>query len=108
MTELPALLAGKTGAELVFIGTRRTAFWRMEIFVRTVTHDSTPAGMLGGLNLAFEDLLVADEEVCAGWLWAHDRWKINELPVQLAKLLAKRNLLEEDARFRAKFVGRGR
>jgi KDO2-lipid IV(A) lauroyltransferase len=101
MTELPALLAEKTGADLRLLGTRRTAFWRMEIFVRDVPHDGTVSGMLSALNIAFEDLLCADVEVCAGWLWAHDRWKINDLPVELAKITAKRNLLEADARFRA-------
>jgi hypothetical protein len=43
----------------------------------------------------------SDEGVCASWLWAHDRWKINELPVELKKITEKRNLLAEDARFRA-------
>jgi heptosyltransferase-2 len=101
MTELPALLVGKTNADLRLIGTRRTGFWRVEIFIRDCPHDGTLAGMMAALNIAFEDVLRTDQEVCASWLWAHDRWKINELPVQLAKITEKRNLLEEDARFRA-------
>jgi len=105
MTELPALLVGKTRADLRLIGTRRTGFWRVEIFIRDCPHDGTLAGMMSALNLAFEDVLRTDREVCASWLWAHDRWKINELPVQLAKITGKRNLLEEDARFRKSRAG---
>jgi len=101
MTELPALLVSRTGADLRLMGTRRTAFWRMDIFVRPAPHDGTTAGILAALNIAFEDLLRADEGICASWLWAHDRWKINELPVELKKITEKRNLLAEDARFRA-------
>jgi heptosyltransferase-2 len=101
MTELPALLVSRTGADLRFVGVRRLAFWRMEIFGREAPHDGTTAGIMTALNLAFEQVLRTDEGVCASWLWAHDRWKINELPVELKKITEKRNLLAEDARFRA-------
>jgi lauroyl/myristoyl acyltransferase len=101
MTELPALLVRKTGADLRLIGTRRTAFWRVEIFLRDAPHDGTTAGILAALNIAFEDLLRGDEGVCASWLWAHDRWKINQLPVEFEKISVKRNLLAADAAFRA-------
>ena len=101
MTELPALLVARSGAELWLIGTRRTGFWRTEIFLRPAPHDGTTAGVLAALNLAFEDLLRTDENVCASWLWLHDRWKINELPVELRKITERRNLLADDARFRA-------
>jgi lauroyl/myristoyl acyltransferase len=101
MTELPALLVQRTGADLVLVGTRRTGFWRTEIFLHRLSHDGTTAGILAAINLDFEHLLRADEGVCASWLWLHDRWKINELPVELAKITAKRNLLGEDARFRS-------
>ncbi|HVU15631.1 MAG TPA: hypothetical protein VHD32_01805 [Candidatus Didemnitutus sp.] len=105
MTELPALLVQRTGADLALFGTRRTSFWKSEIFYRPVTHDGTTAGILAAINLAFEDLLRSDEGLAASWLWLHDRWKINELPVELKKITEKRNLLAEDARFRAA-VGR--
>ncbi len=101
MTELPALLVNHTGADLCFIGTRRTGFWRMEVFIRKASHDGTVVGIMSALNLAFEELLRTDENISASWLWAHDRWKINVLPVELAKLTEKRNLVEADARFRA-------
>jgi lauroyl/myristoyl acyltransferase len=101
MTELPALLVQRTGADLVLVGTRRTGLWRTEIFLHRLSHDGTTAGILAAINLDFEHLLRTDEGVCASWLWLHDRWKINELPVELAKITAKRNLLEEDARFRS-------
>jgi len=105
MTELPALLVSRTGADLVLIGTRRTGFWRLEIFVHPAPHDGTTAGVLAALNLAFEDLLRKEEEICASWLWLHDRWKISELPVELKKITEKRNLLAEDARSRAQMGG---
>lgn len=102
MTELPALLVEKVDADLRLLGTRRTAFWRAEIFIREAPHDGTTSGMMTALNIAFERLLVAEPEICASWLWAHDRWKINRLPTELAKVTAKRNLLEADAAFRAR------
>lgn len=101
MTELPALFVEKTGAELCLLGTRRTGFWRVEVFAQPLAHDGTSAGVLSALNIAFEDLLRRDEEICRSWLWAHDRWKINELPADLARAMAKRNQLEDDARIRA-------
>jgi heptosyltransferase-2 len=101
VTELPALLVARTGADLRLLGTRRTAFWRLEIFVRDAPHDGTHAGIITALNQALEVVLRSDDELCASWLWAHDRWKINELPVELKKISEKRNLLADDARIRA-------
>jgi ADP-heptose:LPS heptosyltransferase len=43
---------------------------------------------------------MADEAMCASWLWAHDRWKNQDNPRRRLRLEAKRNLLGEDVRER--------
>jgi len=98
-TELPGVLAAKFGAELRTFYPRRTGFWRVTFESDPVAFDGTPAGATLALNRWFERAM-ADEDLCASWLWAHDRWRNQDIPSLRLRLEARRNLLGEDLRAR--------
>ena len=64
-----------------------------------VPFDGTAAGATLSLNRWFEAAM-SDEGLCASWLWAHDRWRNQDVPSRRLRLEAKRNLLEADLRDR--------
>lgn len=98
-TELPGVLAAKFGAQLRTFYPRRTAFWRVTFESDPVPNDGTPGGATLALNRWLETAL-SDEELCASWLWTHDRWRNQDVSAHRLQLQAKRNLLAEDLRAR--------
>jgi heptosyltransferase-2 len=98
-TELPGVLAAKFGAELRTFYPRRTAFWRVTFESDPVAFDGTPTGATLALNRWFERAM-ADEGLCPSWLWAHDRWRNQDVPAARLRLEARRNLLAEELRER--------
>ncbi|HXQ82387.1 MAG TPA: glycosyltransferase family 9 protein [Opitutaceae bacterium] len=98
-TELPGLLAAKFGAELRTFYPRRTAFWRVTFETDPVANDGTVSGATLSLNRWFEAAM-SDEGLCASWLWAHDRWRNQDIPAVRLRLEAKRDLLPADLRSR--------
>ncbi len=92
-TELPGLMAEKFSARVYGIFPRRRAFWRVEVDVAEIPHDNTSAAVTLGLNRWLESLLAGDDNLCASWLWAHDRWRNQDMPAKRFRLEAKRDLL---------------
>ena len=99
-TELPGLMAEKFGARVYGIFPRRRAFWRVEIGVQLIASDGTSEGVTLALNRWLEELLRGDDNLCASWLWAHDRWRNQDMPSRRLRLEAKRNFLAADLRAR--------
>ncbi|MEO5961589.1 MAG: glycosyltransferase family 9 protein [Opitutaceae bacterium] len=99
-TELAGLMAEKFDARVFGIFPRRRGFWRVEIDVQRIASDGTSDGVTVALNRWLEDLLRSDEDLCASWLWAHDRWRNQDIPAKRLRLEAKRNLLAADLRIR--------
>lgn len=95
-TELPGLLAAKLGADVRTIYARRTGFWRATFESNPILHDGTPEAVTLALNRWLESALAADDNLCASWLWAHDRWRNQDMPARRLRLEAKRNLLSAD------------
>jgi ADP-heptose:LPS heptosyltransferase/lauroyl/myristoyl acyltransferase len=95
-TELPGLLAEKFNARVYGIFPRRRAFWRVEIDVQPIAHDGSGSAITLALNRWLESLLGGDENLCASWLWAHDRWRNQDLPTRRFRLESKRDLLAAD------------
>jgi heptosyltransferase-2 len=95
-TELPGLLAAKFGAEVRTFFPRRTGFWRVEFESTPISHDGTTEGITLAINRWLEGMLRSDEDLCASWLWAHDRWRNQDMPARRLRLEAKRNLLAAD------------
>lgn len=89
-TPLPGLLVEKTGADVGLIYARRRSFWRFTIDAERVVTECTPEAVTLALNRALESLLTHDENLCASWLWMHQRWRILDRPGELEKLIAKR------------------
>ncbi len=98
-TELPGLLAEKYGAELRTFYPRRTAFWRVTFESDLVASDGSMRGATLALNRWFEDAL-RDDDLCASWLWAHDRWRNQDAPAVRLRLEARRDLLAADLQAR--------
>jgi ADP-heptose:LPS heptosyltransferase/lauroyl/myristoyl acyltransferase len=99
-TELPGMLAVRTGAEMRTFYPRRTGFWRVEFESDPIAGDGTVGGITIALNRWLEEALRGDEDLCSSWLWAHDRWRNQNAPDRRFRLEAKRNLLANDLRIR--------
>jgi heptosyltransferase II len=95
-TELPGLLAEKFSADVRTFYPRRTGFWRVEITSDAIVHDGTTVGVTLALNRWLEQALANDEKLCASWLWAHDRWRHQDMPEKRLRLEARRDLLAAD------------
>ncbi|MBL9189890.1 MAG: hypothetical protein JNK23_20590 [Opitutaceae bacterium] len=95
-TELPGLMAEKFNARVVALFPRRRAFWRVEIGAADIAHDGSGAAVTLGLNRWLEALLSRDDDLCASWLWAHNRWRNQDMPARRLRLEAKRDLLGAD------------
>jgi len=95
-TELPGLMAEKFSARVYGIFPRRLGFWRVEIGCSIISHDNTTAGVTLALNRWLERLLTNDDNLCASWLWSHDRWRNQDIPAARFRLAAKRDLLAAD------------
>jgi ADP-heptose:LPS heptosyltransferase len=61
-----------------------------------IPNDGTPAGATLALNRWLEGALVRDEPLCLNWLWAHDRWRHQDVPARRFRLESKRDLLSAD------------
>jgi heptosyltransferase-2 len=99
-TELPGLLSEKFQARVYGIFPRRRGFWRVEIGATLLPDTATSDGTTLGLNRWLESLLAGDDNLCASWLWMHDRWRNQDMPVRRLRLEAKRDLLADDLRAR--------
>ena len=99
-TELPGLMAEKFNARVYGTFPRRRAFWRVEVSVELISTGGTTESVTLGLNRWLEQLLTADDNLCSSWLWAHDRWRNQDMPAKRFHLAAKRDLLAADLRVR--------
>lgn len=95
-TELPGLMAEKFQARVYGIFPRRLGFWRVEVGAHEVAHGGTSESVTLGLNRWLEGLLRSEDNLCSSWLWAHDRWRNQDMPSRRLRLEAKRNLLPAD------------
>ena len=95
-TELPGLMAEKFDARVYGIFPRRLGFWRVDISVDLIPGPRTSEAVTLGLNRWLEELLRSDDNLCASWLWAHDRWRNQDVPQRRLRLEAKRSLLPNE------------
>jgi heptosyltransferase-2 len=95
-SELPGLMAEKFGARVYGIFPRRLGFWRIEIGANRIACGTDSPDVTIALNRWLEDLLTGDENLCASWLWMHDRWRHQDVPARRLRLESRRNLLAED------------
>jgi lauroyl/myristoyl acyltransferase len=84
------MLLEKSKAELAIIYPKRLDFWRFEIRMESLECDGSAEGATLALNRRLERLLREDEDLCASWLWLHQRWRILDRPEEKRKLEEKR------------------
>ena len=95
-TELPGLLAERSGAKIITFYPRRLDFWRVQFELTEIAYDGTAAGATFALNRWLETALATDDDLCASWLWSHDRWRHQDIPQKRFRLESKRNLFASD------------
>jgi len=99
-SELAGLLAERFRADVYVMYPRRLAFWRYEMTPRLITSGGPAGDVTIQLNRWLEGHLAADDNACASWLWAHDRWRHQDVPARRLRLGSRRDLLAADLRQR--------
>ncbi len=92
-SELAGMLVERSGARIVAFYPRRLGFWKLQLESEEIFHDGTTAGALFALNRWLETKLSADDNLCASWLWSHDRWRHQDMPEKRLRLESRRDLL---------------
>lgn len=95
-SELAGLLGAKFNAEVRTLYPRRTGFWRAEFHSERIARGGDGDAITLALNRWLEGKLAGDENLCASWLWAHSRWRNQDVPERRLRLEAKTNLLAKD------------
>ncbi len=95
-SELPGLMAEKFAAQVWTLHARRLGFWRVELHLEQIDCAPGTATVTLALNRWLERGLSADDNLCASWLWVHDRWRNQDMPHLRYRLEAKRNLIAEE------------
>jgi ADP-heptose:LPS heptosyltransferase len=94
------MLAVNAHAKVRTFYPRRTGFWKVTFESDPIVSDGTAGGVTIALNRWLERTLGSDDDLCASWLWMHDRWRNQDVPARRLRLEAKRNLVDEDLRAR--------
>ncbi len=95
-SELPGMLAERSSARIMAFYPRRLAFWKLHFEAVEITYDGTAASATLALNRWLETNLSSDDNLCASWLWSHDRWRHQDIPAKRLHLESKRDLLAAD------------
>lgn len=95
-SELSGLLTHKFHARVYAMYSERVDFWRVRLHWDPLSLENSVAGVTLGLNHWLEKKLSESDNFCASWLWAHERWKNQDIPTHRLRLEAKRNLISED------------
>ncbi|MBK9989170.1 MAG: hypothetical protein IPP19_00135 [Verrucomicrobia bacterium] len=95
-SELPGMLAERSGARIMAFYPRRLGFWKLHFEAVEIKHDGTAASVTLALNRWLETSLSSDDNLCASWLWSHDRWRHQDMPAKRLRLETKRDLLAAD------------
>ncbi|MFT3782065.1 MAG: glycosyltransferase family 9 protein [Nibricoccus sp.] len=95
-SELPGMLAEKSGARIMAFYPRRRGFWRIRFEAHEIKHDGTSTTTTIALNRWLETTLSKDDNLCASWLWSHDRWRHQDVPQKRLRLETKRDMLQAE------------
>lgn len=95
-SELAGMLAERSSARVITFYPRRLGFWKLRFEADAIRHDGTTASVTLALNRWLETKLSADDNLCASWLWSHDRWRHQDIPAKRLRLESKRDLRVAD------------
>ena len=79
VTELPGIIAQRFKCPGRIYWADRTGFWRCRLRMEALRATDS-IGLTIESNAWLEEKLRSGDDVCANWLWAHDRWKHGEQP----------------------------
>ncbi|AWT60417.1 MAG: ADP-heptose--LPS heptosyltransferase 2 [Candidatus Moanabacter tarae] len=79
-TTLPGLMVRKFQVPAVILFPERTAFWRATIITRILECEKDEASVTTASHRWLEHYLAENDDHCANWLWAHNRWKFQQHP----------------------------
>lgn len=79
VTELPGIIAQRFRCPSRVFWAERTGFWRCRLRMEALRAEDS-IGLTIESNAWLEAQLRSGDDVCANWLWAHDRWKHGEAP----------------------------
>lgn len=99
-SELPGLWTEKFSARVLAVFPRRLGFWRAEIHADVLPRRDNSTAVTLGLNQWLEERLRNEDDLCASWLWMHNRWRTQDRPENRLRLEARRNLLDAEIEFR--------
>ncbi len=92
-TELPGLLAKRFKTKVCFMYFERTSFWRGELKVSLIDcNPLNPEDVLFKVNGVLEGLLKGSPAFYENWLWLHNRWKTQDVPIRRLGLSHKKIL----------------
>ena len=74
VTELPGIIAQRFKCPSRIFWADRTDFWRCRLRMEALTATDS-IGLTIESNNWLETKLRSNDDTCANWLWAHDRWK---------------------------------
>ena len=74
VTELPGIIAQRFKCPSRIYWADRTGFWRCRLRMEALTATDS-IGLTIESNNWLETKLRSNDDTCANWLWAHDRWK---------------------------------
>ena len=77
VTELPGIIAQRFKCPSRIFWADRTDFWRCRLRMEALTATDS-IGLTIESNNWLETKLRSNDDTCANWLWAHDRWKHGE------------------------------
>lgn len=99
-THLPGMLAQRHGADVCFATIERTGFWEGRMQMKRLDVAVDPETVTVTADRELEAYLRSHDERCAGWFWAHNRWKTHSDPEQAFNLEQKRSYLKTALRLR--------
>ena len=79
VTELPGIIAQRFKCPSRIFWADRTGFWRCHLHMEAL-HAADSIGLTIESNGWLEQKLRSNDDTCANWLWAHDRWKHGQQP----------------------------
>ena len=97
-TDLPGMLAAKTGKAVHLLYPRRTGFMRCEMTLLPFEAGTTPGTITARSAKRLEDEMRRKDAICADWLWAHQRWKLRDGFDSKLNLDQKKSYLDESLR----------
>ena len=77
-TTLPGLMVRKFQVPAVIVFPERTAFWRATIITRILECEKDEVSVTTASHRWLEHYLSENDDYCANWLWAHNRWKFQQ------------------------------